>query len=380
MTGMTSKERMLAAFQRQEADCVPVAPDISNMIPCRLTGKPFWDIYRHNNPPLWRAYLDAVRYFDMDGWFTYGYIDLKTQGDRRSWRTEVVSRTEERIVERTVCSTPDGDLWSEVTYYRADPPTQTRKWIKNLPEDFPKLRHFFPKIVGFDPAPLREMKEAVGDAGVVGAGCVVPGMHDLFGWFDGGLEAAAAAYVEHYDLLREFVSWQEAQALKVAEMVLDARPDFFMLGASGLWTMSSPAIFRDLSLPTLKAVTKMAKQAGIPSFLHSCGRQREMLKILAEETDLDVVNPLEPPPMGDCDLAEVKKEYGNRFALMGNIHTTDVMLFGSPELVERECVKAIEAAGKGGGFVLSTGDQCGRDTPDENIRVMVRTARRYRYS
>jgi len=56
------------------------------------------------------------------------------------------------------------------------------------------------------------------------------------------------------------------------------------------------------------------------------------------------------------------------------------MLFGSPDVVERECVKAIEAAGKGGGFVLSTGDQCGRDTPDENIRVMVRTARRYRYS
>ena len=28
-------------------------------------------------------------------------------------------------------------------------------------------------------------------------------------------------------------------------------------------------------------------------------------------------------------------------------------------------------AGRGGGFILSTGDQCGRDTPDENIRAMV---------
>ncbi|MGC8833443.1 MAG: uroporphyrinogen decarboxylase family protein, partial [Armatimonadota bacterium] len=198
------------------------------------TGKPFWDIYRRNDPPLWRAYLDAVRYFEMDGWFTYGYVGLRTQGDCRSWRTEVVSRTEDRIVERTICSTPDGDLWSETTYYRADPPTQTRKWVKSFPDDFPKLRHFFPKIVGYDPTPLREMREAVGNAGVIGAGCAVPGMHDLFGWFDGGLEAAVAAYVEHYNLLREFVSWQEEQALRVAEMVLDAEPDFFMLGASGL--------------------------------------------------------------------------------------------------------------------------------------------------
>lgn len=371
---------MLAAFRRQETDHVPVAPDISNMIPCRLTGKPFWDIYRANDPPLWRAYLDAVRYFEMDGWFTYGYVGVKTKGDRREWRTEVVSRTYDRIVERVTCSTPDGDLWAETTYYRSDPPTQTRKWIKDLAADMPKLRHFFPEIVGYDPEPLREMMQAAGDDAAVGAGCAVPGMHDLFGWFDGGLEAVAAAYVEQYDLLREFVSWQEQASLRVAEMVLDAKPDFFMLGASGLWTMSSPAIFRDLSLPTIKAVTRMAKEAGIPSFLHSCGKQRQMLDILAEETDLDVVNPLEPPPMGDCDLGEVKRAYGHRFALMGNLHTTEVMLMGTPKQVEEECIKAIEAAGRGGGFVLSTGDQCGRDTPDENIRAMVRTARTYRPS
>ena len=371
---------MLAAFRRQETDRVPVAPDISNMIPCRLTGKPFWDIYRRNDPPLWRAYLDAVRYFEMDGWFTYGYIGLKTRGDAREWRTEVVSQTDDRIVERVICSTPDGDLWAETTYYRSDPPTQTRKWIKDLASDMPKLRHFFPQIAGYDPEPLREMMQAAGDDAVVGAGCAVPGMHDLFGWFDGGLEAAAAAYVEQYDLLREFVSWQEQTSLRVAEMVLDAKPDFFMLGASGLWTMSSPAIFRDLSLPTIKAATRMAKEAGIPSFLHSCGKQRELVAILAEETDLDVVNPLEPPPMGDCDLAEIKRVYGRRFALMGNLHTTEVMLMGTPELVEQECIKAIEAAGKDGGFVLSTGDQCGRDTPDENIRAMVRTAKTYRPS
>jgi len=43
---MTSKERMLTAFRNQQPDIVPVSPDISNMIPAKLTGKPFWDIYR----------------------------------------------------------------------------------------------------------------------------------------------------------------------------------------------------------------------------------------------------------------------------------------------------------------------------------------------
>ena len=39
---MTSKERMLTALQNGKPDRVPVAPDIFNMIPCKLTGRPYW--------------------------------------------------------------------------------------------------------------------------------------------------------------------------------------------------------------------------------------------------------------------------------------------------------------------------------------------------
>ena len=121
-------------------------------------------------------------------------------------------------------------------------------------------------------------------------------------------------------------------------------------------------------------LTAMAKKAGVPTMLHSCGLERDLVAWCAEETDLDCINPLEVPPMGDCDLAELKRRYGDRIALMGNLHTTEVMLHGSPEDVMRASREAIEAAGAGGGFILSTGDQCGRDTPDENIRAMVRAA------
>jgi uroporphyrinogen decarboxylase len=40
----------------------------------------------------------------------------------------------------------------------------------------------------------------------------------------------------------------------------------------------------------------------------------------------------------------------------------------------KEC---IEAAKDGGGYVLSTGDQVGRDTPDENIFAIVKATRKY---
>ncbi|MCL1793456.1 MAG: hypothetical protein FWG34_06275, partial [Oscillospiraceae bacterium] len=63
---MTSRERLLCALGGNMPDHVPVMPDLSNMIPAKLTGKPFWDIYLYQDPPLWRAYIDCVKYFGFD--------------------------------------------------------------------------------------------------------------------------------------------------------------------------------------------------------------------------------------------------------------------------------------------------------------------------
>jgi uroporphyrinogen decarboxylase len=78
-----------------------------------------------------------------------------------------------------------------------------------------------------------------------------------------------------------------------------------------------------------------------------------------------------------CDLAELKRLYGHKITLKGNLHTTTVMLHGSVADVVAASKAAIDTAAAGGRFVLSTGDQCGRDTPDENLRAMVETARTY---
>jgi uroporphyrinogen decarboxylase len=120
----------------------------------------------------------------------------------------------------------------------------------------------------------------------------------------------------------------------------------------------------------------MAKEAGILTMLHSCGKSMAFLDMLYHETDLNCINPLEVPPMGDAELGEVKKRYGDKLCLMGNLNTT-MMLRATVEEVEAAAKKAIDDAGAKGGFLLSTGDQLGRDTPEENIFKMVEVAKTY---
>jgi len=373
---MTRRERFMAAMRLEQPDSVPVCPDISNMIPCRLTGKPFWDVYYHRDPPLWEAYLLALETFEFDGWMDGGGVSWKTKTHIET-EHEVISRTAERLVVRYRYRTPAGDLTEEITYPRADPPTHTKKMIEDLDRDFPRFTYLLEEPVGYDDTLYREIKRRTGQKGITCLGCGDPGFQNYFYFFEGGLEAVTYAYYDRPDVMEELRELQHRKYVRQCEMICEIKPDCILTGGSGSITMQSPEIWREHSLPTLKEICRIAKQAGVLTMVHSCGKERELVKACVEETKLNCVNPLEEPPMGDCYLDEIKRSFGDRICLMGNLNTTDVMLRGTPEDVERAAKKAIDDAGAGGGFILSTGDQCGRDTPDENLFKLVEVARTY---
>jgi uroporphyrinogen decarboxylase len=376
MTEMTARERMIAAMTNQQPDRVPVAPDMSNMIPCRLTGKPFWDVYYFADPPLWQAYINAVRYFGIDGWFTEGVMQYQWPGERYT-AVEDLRKTSETWVVRQRGSIDHQRYGEETTYYVADSPTLTQPPISDIETMWPLLEKWFAPPVGYNPSLQYRQRQELGELGAFGVSIGYPGFHAWLKLFQGGLMDLSTWYYFNHDCIEQLRQLHEQQVLKQMEMILDARPDFVLLGGSGTLTLQSPRIARELSFPTIQKLTHMAREAGVPTMLHSCGKERELIRWCAEDSDLNCINPLEIPPMGDCDLAEVKQAHGHRLALMGNLHTTDVMLRGTPDDVARAARAAIDAAGAEGGYILSTGDQCGRDTPDENILALVQAAETY---
>jgi uroporphyrinogen decarboxylase len=190
---------------------------------------------------------------------------------------------------------------------------------------------------------------------------------DIYRYFDD-----PAPFIERRDKQLDFYEKKFRRL-----MSLEDKPDFICVGGSGTLIHQTVDTFRLLALPIVQKITGLCKEAGIPSHVHSCGPEKALVKIFAEETDLTVVDPLEIPPMGDCDLRELKERYGKKLVLKGNLHTTAVMLNGSVNDVVAASKKAIDDAAEGGGFILSTGDQCGRDTPEENLFAMIETAKTY---
>jgi uroporphyrinogen decarboxylase len=275
--------------------------------------------------------------------------------------------------------TPEGEVWQERFYPHDDPDTLTRKWIKDLETELHLLPYVFRIPAGYRRETIRAQKAAVAGRHAIGACVGIPGFH----WWstdtlDGGLEALTYLELDRPDLVDELRARHYAMALRQVELILDSREfDYLFIGASGGITLSSPALFDKYALPFVQEATRLSKQAGVPTLLHSCGKEAHIVQRAAECTDLSCINPLEIPPMGDCDLAETKRRYGHKLALMGNLHTTEVMLRGTVDEVRAAACQAIDDAGAGGGFILSTGDQCGRDTPDENIRALVDVAQTY---
>lgn len=374
---MTSKERLIKILNGEIPDCVPASPDTSNMIPARMAGKPFWDIYLYQDPPIWKAYIDCVKYFNFDALMD-AHVDFKFDdlGDIDNEHHEViVFRNEERIVTQGYRENNQQKIWDETVkvYYRDNPPSPR---VNPSSIGLPIIPDRYEPIEGKKQWPtgealLKLIKEEMGNHGLVGARCgqtnFFESEKDIYDFYDNP--------EKYYRRSEELLDYYVRRFNKL--MSLGTKPDFICLGSSGTLVYQTLDTFRELALPIVKKLTSLCKKYNIPSHIHSCGPEKELVKIFAEETELTVVDPLEIPPMGDCDLKKLKKLYGNKLVLKGNLHTTEVMLNGTTKDVMEASKKAIDDAASGGRFILSTGDQCGRDTPNENIIAMIEAARTY---
>ena len=112
----------------------------------------------------------------------------------------------------------------------------------------------------------------------------------------------------------------------------------------------SPDYYYDYVTCYLKEITGEIKSAGGIPRIHSHGKIGKVIDQFAM-TEADALDPVEPPPDGDIELSDLKRVYGKKFCLFGNIELKELEL-SSKGRIDFLVKKAMDDAKEGSGFVL----------------------------
>ncbi len=113
------------------------------------------------------------------------------------------------------------------------------------------------------------------------------------------------------------------------------------------------------------------------TFIHSCGSIVQLLPDIVE-AGFDIVNPVQCSAAG-MDPRTLKDRFGDKVTFWGGgVDTQKTLPFGTPDEVRREVRERIEVFGRGGGFVFNTVHNVQARTPAANLVALYDTVRECR--
>jgi hypothetical protein len=142
-------------------------------------------------------------------------------------------------------------------------------------------------------------------------------------------------------------------------------------------SLIGPNLWRQWDKPVIRAVAEELHRHGRLLHIHFHGRCLETVGDFAE-IGIDCVCPFERPPGGDIKSLEGLKQVRNlldgKVAMNGNVHTVKTLIRGTPEAVRDEVRQIKQAFAGEPRLIIGTGDQVGRETPEENLWAMIESA------
>jgi uroporphyrinogen decarboxylase len=132
----------------------------------------------------------------------------------------------------------------------------------------------------------------------------------------------------------------------------------------------SPDMYRSFALDPERRMVKEVQDYGIPFSVHICGNTTDIIgdmgKTGARILEVDWM----------LDMAEARRLVPEETVLMGNVNPSFPLVLGTPADVEAAVKEVIEKT-KGNRLFVSSGCAMGRNTPPENFKTFVETARRF---
>jgi len=136
----------------------------------------------------------------------------------------------------------------------------------------------------------------------------------------------------------------------------------------------SPQQYEKLIIPQLKRICDKVHSYNGKIILHSCGNINKLLDLVIK-AGIDALTPLEPA--SGMDIFQVKRDYGAKLTLVGNVDPISLLSHGTPERVEAYVKRLMKEVAPGGGFMLASGHSITYSVKLENYEAMVAAGRKY---
>jgi hypothetical protein len=130
--------------------------------------------------------------------------------------------------------------------------------------------------------------------------------------------------------------------------------------------LASPEIFREHTFPWLKKYCDEAHRLGLKVIKHSCGCIWEVMDMLVE-AGYDGYEAIQKS--AGMDIRRLKKLYGGRLTLWGNV-TNEKLILGSTKEVREDARYCIKWGAPGGGFIYGASHSLAVGTKYENLMEM----------
>jgi hypothetical protein len=172
---------------------------------------------------------------------------------------------------------------------------------------------------------------------------------ELFGYEEaliGLVTDHGKAHAVLYRFSQAVVTWAQALLNEGVDAILISSA---FAGAPFL----SRKMYQEFVVPYERYVTEIAKAAGTPVYTHTCGRIGDRLDLMLE-TGTQGIDTLDPPPLGNGDLATAKRDFGQQLFFKGNMNSVAILNYRTEQEVIAEATSRIEIGKPGAGYILST--------------------------
>jgi MtaA/CmuA family methyltransferase len=140
----------------------------------------------------------------------------------------------------------------------------------------------------------------------------------------------------------------------------------------------SPDMYEEFIIPAESKIAAAVNAEGGFTYTHTCGAIGDRLELIMR-CGVSGIECLDPPPLGNVDLADAVERCNGKIFIKGNMDPVNTLLRGTTEKVKHDVRDILETAGHSmGGFILSSACSVAPPAPPDNIKRAVDLCRNFK--